>query len=143
MIEVFIDFFVFIEGLKGNLEVVKILNYFVDGGVVVIINDIVVSEFLFYYICLKFGVLLFIVKSFGKILEFIKEDELFDFIIQFYIFLMDEEILFQVYNFMRRYNLFLNDVIILVVCKVNNIEWFVILDGDLIKVVREEGLEFL
>lgn len=81
MIEVFIDFFVFIEGLKGNLEVVKILNYFVDGGVVVIINDIVVSEFLFYYICLKFGVLLFIVKSFGKILEFIKEDELFDFII--------------------------------------------------------------
>lgn len=49
MVEVFIDSSVLIEGLKGNPKAVKILNYLADGGAVAIINDIVVSEFLFHF----------------------------------------------------------------------------------------------
>ncbi|MBP1911062.1 type II toxin-antitoxin system VapC family toxin [Thermococcus stetteri] len=143
MIEVFVDSSVLIEGLKGNPEAVKILNYLADVGAVAIINDIVVSEFLFHYIRLKSGASPLTVKSSGKISEFIKEDEPLDFITQFHILPTDEETLLQAYNFMRKYNLLPNDAIILAACKVNNIERLATLDEDLIKAAREEGLGLL
>jgi len=66
MREVFVDSSVLIEGLKGNPDAVGIIYRLADENSVAIINDIVVSEFLFHYIRLKSGASPFTSSNPGK-----------------------------------------------------------------------------
>ncbi|WP_010480121.1 type II toxin-antitoxin system VapC family toxin [Thermococcus zilligii] len=143
MIEVFVDSSVLIEGLKGNPEAVRILNLLAEKNAAAIINDIVVSEFLFHYIRLKSGVSPFTVKQRGEIKEFILEDEPWDFINQFHILPTDEETIELSYHLMRAHNLLPNDAIILASCKINEIKTLATLDEDLKSAALKEGLKLL
>ena len=143
MREVFVDSSVLIEGLKGNPDAVGILYRLADENSVAIINDIVVSEFLFHYIRLKSGASPFTVKQSGKIPEFILEGEPLDFLDQFHIIPTDEETIRKAYVLMRTHNLLPNDAIILAACKINDIEYLATLDGDLKKAAEKEGLKLL
>jgi predicted nucleic acid-binding protein len=143
MMEVFIDSSVLIEGLKGNPDAVKILYRLADEEAVAIVNDIVVSEFLFHYIRLKSGASPFTVKQAGRISEYILDNEPLDFINQFHIIPTDEETVMKAYSLMRSHNLLPNDAIILAACKINGIKNLATLDGDLKRAAEKEGLKLL
>ena len=114
-----------------------------EKNAVAIINDIVVSEFLFHYIRLKSGVSPFTVKQTGRIRDFILKDEPWDFINQFHVLPTDEETIEVAYHLMRAHNLLPNDALILASCKVNNIGTLATLDEDLRNAAKKENLQLL
>ncbi|ASJ03552.1 nucleotide-binding protein [Thermococcus profundus] len=143
MMEVFVDSSVLIEGLKGNPDAVRVLYILADEKAVAIINDIVVSEFLFHYIRLKSGASPFTIKQSGRISEYILDDEPLDFLNQFHIIPTDEDTIMKAYSLMRSHNLLPNDAIILTTCKINGITNLATLDSDLRKAAEKEGLKLL
>ncbi|WP_456394812.1 type II toxin-antitoxin system VapC family toxin [Thermococcus sp.] len=143
MIEVFVDSSVLVEGLKGHPDAVRILSFLADNDAVVIINDIVVSEFLFHYIRLKSGVSPLTVKKSERISDFILEDEPWDFLEQFHIIPTDEETVALAYKMMIAHNLLPNDAIILAACKLSGIGYLATLDEDLKSAGEREGLNLV
>jgi len=140
--KVLIDSSILIENRKGNF-VNFLHDLFFDNSIQVCINDIVVSEFLFYFIILQTGKAPLTIKEkkqIDKVIEIYQQDELlknFEFIPS------DKEIISMVPMLMQKYNLLPNDAIIIATCKINNITTIASLDADFIIPCKEEGIILL
>ena len=56
---------------------------------------------------------------------------------------MDDEILFQSYNYMKLYNLLPNDSLIIATCKYYNISYLCSFDSDFIDICKKEKIKLL
>ncbi|MEP7142413.1 MAG: type II toxin-antitoxin system VapC family toxin [Ferruginibacter sp.] len=140
--KVFVDSSLLIEAEKGNFTDFLHDLYF-NSSILLCINDIVVSEFLFYFIGLQTGKAPLTIKEkngISKIIEIYNEDEVLK---NFECIPSTKEIISVVPDFMRKYNLLPNDAIILATCKINNISFLASHDSDFMLPCKEEGITLL
>ncbi|AIY90288.1 type II toxin-antitoxin system VapC family toxin [Geoglobus acetivorans] len=129
-VRVFVDSSVLVEFVKGNSEAGAILKKLKNVDVDTYINDIVFSEFVFHYLSLKSGKSPLTMKGKGVISEYIDEKDPLEFINQFSILQVDEEVVEKSYDLMKDYGLLPNDAIILATCIKHGVDALVTLDGD-------------
>ncbi len=141
--KVFFDSSVLIEFIKGNKKASKLFYELSKLDVDGYINDIVFSEFIFHYISLTSGISAINVKKKGKISKFIKENEPKEFLDQFKILSVNDDIVEKAYEYMRKYNLLPNDALILATCKFYGINNLISFDEDFRDVCEKEGIVFV
>ena len=139
--KVFVDSSVLVEFVKGNDEAKRVLHKLSEVDAEVFINDIVFSEFVFHYISLKSGVSPLAVKEKRRIGEYLGEEEPFDFINQFGVLQVDEEVVRLSYKLMRKHNFLPNDAIILATCIRHSVDLLATLDGDFEDACKEEEVK--
>ncbi|AKG90829.1 putative nucleic acid-binding protein, contains PIN domain [Geoglobus ahangari] len=134
------DSSVLIEFVNGNPEAGAILKKLRKFDVNAFINDIVFSEFIFHYLSLKSGKSPLTMKGKGEISEYIDEKDPLEFINQFSILQVDEEVVEKSYDLMKEYSLLPNDAIILATCIKHEVDVLVTLDGDFEEPCKSEGV---
>ena len=137
-----IDSSLLVEFSKGDKK--KLLITLINNPEIeCCINDIVVSEYLYYYLALKGGASPMSLKSSEKIPEIIAQSEDYLLATNFSLLSTNDSIFSLVPSFMRQYNLLPNDAIILATCKIHNITQFASHDKDFKDACKSEGIELL
>ena len=136
--ECFIDSSILIEYIKGTqTELMELLfasntdNY---------INHIVYSEFIYHFLSVMSGVSPLTLKTSSRISKILKEHEPLEFIHNFKILDMDEEIINSSNYFMINYNLLPNDSLIFATCRIYGIKHLVSFDSDFQEICEQEGM---
>lgn len=140
--KIFLDSSVLIEYLKGNqtnfyeLLISNLSNTF-------FINDIVVSEYLYYILGFSTGVSPRTLQQKGKIKSTIEsESKIINTINNFNFISANEKILVDAPRLMSKYNLLPNDAIILATCKLHQTK-LASHDSDFIIPCENENIELL
>jgi predicted nucleic acid-binding protein len=136
--ECFIDSSVLIEYIKGTqTELLELLfaaqtdNY---------INPIVYSEFIYHFLSVMSGKSPLTLKKSTGISKILLEHKPIEFIHNFKILHMDEEIIDKSDYFMRNYNLLPNDSLILATCRIYDIKYLVSFDSDFREICDKEEM---
>ena len=139
---ILLDSSIFIEPLKGN-KVDFFERLISDLTNQLFINDIVVSEYLYYILAFNSDVSPKTLQRKNKIKEVIKQKPKIIRAINNYIFLPgNQSFLSEVPNLMARYNLLPNDAIILATCKLHGTK-LASHDANFIIPCKSENIELL
>ena len=140
--KIFLDSSVLIEYLKGN-KIGFYKSLILDFNNDFFINDIVVSEYLYYILGFSSGVSPRTLQQKKKIKETLeKETKIISTIKDFKFISADENILVIVPEYMSLYNLLPNDAIILATCKLHGTK-LASHDSDFIIPCRDENIELI
>jgi len=127
--KVFIDSSVLVEYMKGNstefYEALLLKNH--EG---LFINQVVFSEFVFYFIALKSGKSPLTVKMANEIPPTLSNQNPLELLPGIIHLEHNYEIARTSLGFMKKYNLLPNDALILATCKYYNINYIATLDAD-------------
>jgi len=104
-----------IEYIKGNQT--KLLDAILESVFIPQINHIVYSEFMFHFLSVMSGKSPLTLKKASQISELLQEHEPLEFIKNFQILDMNEDILLNSYDFMNNYHLLPTDALIFSSCK--------------------------
>lgn len=141
--KIFVDSSILIEALKGN-KVSFFHNLISDINNVNYINDIIISEYLYYLIGFNTGSSPRTVQEKNQVHAVISESPNQIAILNDFRFLPGHSLLQNdVPKFMAAYNLLPNDAIILATCKIHNITKLASHDSDFIIPCKAEGIELL
>lgn len=139
---VIIDSSLLIEYIKGRKSklLFELLN---DPAFTCYINEIIVSEYLFYWIAVNGGKSPMALQSSRQIRGLIENNSSFKLLESFSFCSVNEQIYSLVPQFMSTYNLLPNDAIILTTCEIHNITKLASHDADFIIPCKQEGIELL
>lgn len=139
---VMIDSSILIEYIKKTKT--ALLNSLLgDDTTTCCISEIVVSEFLFYYLKINATASPLSVKSSKRIKPVLENSSDYLLIHLFHFLQTDNSLYNLVPHFMSKYNLLPNDAIILATCKMHNITRLASHDTDFIIPCQREGIELL
>lgn len=135
---IFIDSSILVEYIKGaNTELLEtILKFPYECD----INHIVYSEFIFHFLSAMTGKSPLTLKSSNIINETLYQYEPIELIENFKILEMNEDILTDSYEFMKKYNLLPNDSLILSTCKYYGINHLASYNSDFKKACNDENI---
>ncbi|TKK67697.1 PIN domain-containing protein [Ilyomonas limi] len=140
--KVMIDSSMLIEYIKKS-KIALLDSLLGDSTLTCCICEVVVSEFLFYYLKINATASPLSVQS-SKRIKPVLENSLDYLLIQLFHFLPTNNSLYNtVPRLMSKYNLLPNDAIILATCKMHNITKLASHDTDFIFSCQEEGIELL
>jgi predicted nucleic acid-binding protein len=114
-----------------------------DSSLTCCICEVVVSEFLFYYLKINSTASPLSAQSSKRIQPIIENSTDYSLLHLFHFLLSDKELYSVVPLLMAKYNLLPNDAIILATCKMHNITKLASHDVDFIILCQEEGIELL
>lgn len=139
---IFMDSSVLIESLKGN-KVDFYKKIISDLNNEVFVNDMVVSEYLYYILGFSAGISPRTLQQRGKIKDTLSnESKIISTIKNFNFISPNEKILIEVPLLMSDYNLLPNDAIILATCKLHGIK-LASHDSDFIIPCKSENIELI
>ncbi|MEO6837925.1 MAG: PIN domain-containing protein [Ginsengibacter sp.] len=139
---IFIDSSVLIESLKGN-KVDFYKKIISDLNNEVFVNDIVVSEYLYYILGFSAGISPRALQQRGKIKDTLSNESKIISTIKIFNFISpNEKILIGVPQLMSDYNLLPNDAIILATCKLHEMK-LASHDSDFIIPCKSENIELI
>ena len=140
---IFIDSSILIEAIKGK-KIDFYTSLVSDRSNHFFVNDIVVSEYVYFILGLNSGISPRTIKEkklIGNILNnSVKEINILK---DFTFISSDERLLDYVPELMSKYNLLPNDAIILATCKIHSINMLASHDTDFIEPCNEEGIHLL
>ena len=136
--ECFIDSSVLIEYIKGTQT--ELLELIFTSKTDNYINHIVYSEFIYHFLSVMSGVSPLRLKTSSRISEILEEHEPLEFIHNFKILDMDEEIINKSNYFMINYNLLPNDALIFATCHIYGIKYLVSFDSDFQEICEKEKI---
>ncbi len=140
--KIFLDISIFIEPLKGN-KVNFYQNLISDLTNDLFINDIVVSEYLYYILAFNADVSPKTLQRKGKIRQAIESEfEIIKALNNFTFLLGNQSFLSEVPRLMAKYNMLPNDATILATCKLHETK-LASHDSDFIFPCKEENIELL
>lgn len=117
--ECFLDSSLLIEYIKGTQT--DLLEHLFEAKTDNFINHIVYSEFIYHFLSVMSGTSPLTLKKSERIGEILKKHKPIEFINNFKILDMDEEIIGKSNHFMSTYNLLPNDALILAIYMILNI----------------------
>lgn len=137
--KIFLDSSILVEYRKGTqtdlLEAIVANTDFEP-----IINQVVVSEYLYYHIAIFSGKSPMSIKSAGEIGIYLSMGDPDAFLAQFG-WLQDFPMLFKKASlFMQNYNLLPNDALILAICQFHDIRYLASFDSDYVHACQAEGI---
>lgn len=136
--ECFLDSSILIGYIKGTQT--ELLDKLFADKTENYINHIVYSEFMFHFLSVMSGRSPLTLKGASKIREIMEIHKPIEFLNNFNLLEMDEEIINKSDHFMKTYNLLPNDALILATCYSHNISYLVSYDSDFVEVCDKEGL---
>jgi uncharacterized protein len=140
--KIFLDSSIFIEPLKGN-KVNFYQSLISDLRLDLFINDIVVSEYLYYILAFNSEVSPKTLQRKGKIRQAMESEfEIINALNNFTFLSGNQSFLSEVPQLMAKYNLLPNDATILATCKLHGIK-LASHDSDFIFPCRQENIELL
>jgi uncharacterized protein len=140
--KIFLDSSIFIEPLKGN-KVNFYQSLISDLRLDLFINDIVVSEYLYYILAFNSEVSPKTLQRKGKIRQAMESEfEIINALNNFTFLSGSQSFLSEVPQLMAKYNLLPNDATILATCKLHGIK-LASHDSDFIFPCRQENIELL
>lgn len=141
--KIFIDSSVLIEALKGNKN--KFYSDLISNNDhELFINDIVVSEYLYFVLGFSAGISSRTLKERQQISETLSANETLTSVLSDFSFAGGNfSILSMAPSLMKKHNLLPNDAIILATCKIHNITKLASHDTDFILPCQSEGIELL
>jgi len=137
---ILIDSSILIEYVKGNNT--EILEEIFKQGKTGAINHIIYSEFIFHFFSITSGKSPLSLKR-NDINKILLKHEPINFLINFKMLDMNDEIIYESYSFMKKYNLLPNDSLILATCKYYDIKYLVSLDKDFEISCQKENINLL
>ena len=138
----FIDSSVLIEYNKGNK--LKLFNKLQDDpGIMCYVNEVVISEFLFYYLANNGNKAPRTLQMRGEIKDIFMQFQQYQLIKLCRLIPNDNRLFSIVPQLMSKYNLLPNDAIILATCKMHGITKLASHDTDFTIPCQEEGIELL
>lgn len=139
--ECFLDSSILIEYIKGTQ--IELLELLIASKTENYINHIVYSEFVYHFLSVMSGKSPLRLKKSSRINEIPKEHEPIEFIRNFRILDMDEEIIDKSDYFMSNYNLLPNDALIFATCHIHGIKHLASFDGDFKEVCDKEDISLI
>ena len=136
--ECFIDSSILIEYIKGTQT--ELLELIFTSKTDNYINHIVYSEFIYHFLSVMSGVSPLRLKTSSRISEILKEHEPLEFIHNFKILDMDQEMINKSNYFMIKYNLLPNDALIFATCYIYGIKYLVSFDSDFQEICEKEKI---
>ncbi len=138
---ILIDSSVLIEYIKGNKT--ELLESIFKNNLQPCINHIIYSEFIYYYLSIMSGKSPVTLKKSNQIHKILAKTDPIDFISNFKILAMEDEILFRSYNYMKSFDLLPNDSLIIATCKYYNISYLCTFDSDFTEIRKKEKIVLL
>src|ERR1043165_2290130 len=114
--KVFIDSSILVEAIKGT-KTLLLEQLISEVQYECCINNIVISEFMFYFLAKNANVSPLTLKMQKKIPEVLQQNESYKILQHFHFIETNERIISLVPNLMERHNLLPNDAIIIATCK--------------------------
>ena len=140
--KIFIDSSVLIEAYKGN-KVDFYHSLFSDNSNQLFLNEIVLSEYLYYILGFNAGVSPRTLQQKSQIINaLVSEKEQVNILEEFHFLTGNQDFIFDVPRLMSIYNLLPNDAIILATCKLHRIK-LASHDSDFIIPCKSENIELL
>jgi predicted nucleic acid-binding protein len=139
--ECFLDSSILIEYIKGTQT--ELLEHLIASKAENYINHIVYSEFVYHFLSIMSGKSPLRLKKSSRINEILKEHEPIEFIHNFKILDMDEEIIDKSDYFMSRYNLLPNDALIFATCHIHEVKYLASFDGDFQEICDKEDISLI
>jgi|GEM_PF-234593 len=136
--ECFIDSSVLIEYIKGTQT--ELLELIFTSKTDNYINHIVYSEFIYHFLSVMSGISPLRLKTSSLISEILEEHDPLEFIHNFKILDMDEEIINKSNFFMINYNLLPNDALIFATCRIYDIKYLVSFDIDFQEICEKQKI---
>ncbi len=134
----FVDSSLLIEYIKGSQT--ELLEFLFASKTDNYINHIVYSEFVYHFLSVMSGKSPLTLKKSSRISDILMEHKPIDFIRNFKILEMDEEIMDKSDYFMSKYNLLPNDSLILATCRIHEIKSVASFDRDFKEICDKEGM---
>lgn len=136
--ECFVDSSILIEYIKGTQT--ELLELLFASKAVNYINHIVYSEFIYHFLSVMSGVSPLTLKNSERISKIVKKHEPIEFIHNFKVLDMDEEIIDKSDYFMNNCNLLPNDALILATCRIYDIKYLASYDSDFQEICDKEEM---
>ena len=139
--KIFVDSGIFVEYIKGRQ--VDFYEYLITQGFELFINQVVLSEFLFYYIATLGNKSPLSIKESGGIANCFKKHNPLDMLPGIHVLEHTHETSYAVIDLMKRYNLLPNDALIFASCLENQIEYLATFDSDFELPCSNHGIKIL
>jgi uncharacterized protein len=126
--KIFVDSGIFIEYLKGRK--IEFFEYLIQQDYQLFINQVVLSEFLYYFIATIGNKAPLTIKESGKITDCFKNQNPIDMLPGFQFLNHTTEISLLAIDFAKQFNLLPNDALILATCKFHDLKYLASFDSD-------------
>jgi len=139
--KIFVDSGIFVEYIKGRQ--LDLYEFLIGKDLKLFINQVVFSEFLFYYIATLGNKSPMSIKESGEIANCFKEHNPLDMLPGIHVLKHTPETSYAVLDLMKRYNLLPNDALILASCLEHQIEYLATFDSDFEIPCNSHGIKII